>query len=451
MHHRFTQRITPLWIISSLLLLCFLPNLEAQQPFEITWEKVAEMPSPLANNAVVGALVNDTFHIYSFTGIDPTLDDEGISLEAWRYTPSSDSWLELPPVPDTLGKIAAGASFVNRRIYVMGGYHVFPDGHELSSERVHIFNPETNSWEADGAPIPISTDDHIQAVWRDSLIYLVTGWHNTGNIPDVQIYDPFNDVWTAGTPVPSVGAPAYRVFGGSGVILGDEILYAGGARVSGFSFVLGDGFRKGQINPEDPTDISWSTFSDIDALNYRAAAAVLPQAEGEMPVWIGGSNIAYNFDAIAYNGSGPVEPNEVVTMYSPSGDSLFDKTEAAPPIMDLRGIAVLGPEAWTMGGIDPAQEVLGSVYYYRVEEVSTGIESPSPEVLNWISLAPGVYQFPGQWSSGQGLLQVFDMTGRLVLEQSALEPVLDLSQNPAGIYVLVLHEAGELRSALIPR
>ena len=87
--------------------------------------------------------------------------------------------------------------------YVIGGYHVFAD----ITVRAQ-FGPGTSvgsgheTWLTDGAPIPIPIDDHVQAVWRDSLIYVITGWSNNTNVAAVQIYDPALDQWSVGTPGP---------------------------------------------------------------------------------------------------------------------------------------------------------------------------------------------------------------------------------------------------------
>ena len=426
----------------------------------ILWESVGTMPEPLANNAVVGATVGGEEYVYSFTGIGPDLDHESISLAAWRYHPSTDTWLELPDVPDTLGVVAAGASEINGKIYLIGGYHVLPSGAELSSNRVQIFDTQTNLWEPGGAVIPVPIDDHIQAVWNDSLIYIVTGWSNSGNVSDVQIYDPVNDSWSAGTPVPSIGAPSYRVFGGSGVIINNSIYYAGGARSSGFSFVLGDGFRIGEIDSSDPTVIDWQTYSDDDALNYRSAATVLQQQDGLSPVWIGGSDVAYNFDAVAYNGSGVVSPNLRITRYSVPGDSVFDRSEAAPPVMDLRGIAVFeNRRAYTMGGITDLRQVDGAVWRYDVDGIS-GLEEPTPELRGFKAIptiTDGLCKIvlngaaSGQDWTGASW-HILDLTGRIVQSgiwaesslgistnssssTSSVTMTLDLTNEVAGIYL----------------
>ena len=120
---------------------------------------------------------------------------------------------------------------------------------------MHRYDIISNTYLADGKNIPVATDDHVQAVWRDSLIYLITGWSNTGNIPDVQIYNPSLDAWEVGTAIPN--NHFYKSFGASGTISGDTIYYFGGA--SSGSFGPQNQLRKGVINPQEPIQIDWWT------------------------------------------------------------------------------------------------------------------------------------------------------------------------------------------------
>lgn len=220
----------------AVLLSCNIVSVQAQLYIELP-----SMPEAVTNNAVTAAAVNDTPFVYSFCGLDNSKIWSGIHLKAWRMNTISGEWQALPPVPDPEGgKIAAAASTVKNRIYVIGGYHVAQNGSETSSNKVHRFDPAANTWLPDGAPLPKAVDDHVQAVWRDSLIYVITGWSNTGNVPDVQIYNPATDAWLSGTPVPN--NVNYKVFGGSGVIIGDVIYYCGGA-AAGINFPASSYFR----------------------------------------------------------------------------------------------------------------------------------------------------------------------------------------------------------------
>ncbi|NND95093.1 MAG: hypothetical protein HKN45_09520, partial [Flavobacteriales bacterium] len=182
-----------------------------------TWEELPLMPEAISNNAVAQGVIGEDVYVYTFSGIDTTKTNEGISLVSMRYSMNEGQWDYIEDLPDTLGKIAAAASSVDNIIYIIGGYHVF-DGapFELSSDRVHRYCPETNSYLQDGASIPFAIDDQVQAVWRDSLIYVVTGWSNTQNVEYVQIYNPSIDEWQQGTPVPN--GTVYEAFGASGTI-----------------------------------------------------------------------------------------------------------------------------------------------------------------------------------------------------------------------------------------
>ena len=315
------------------------------------WTELAPIPFPTSNNAVCEAVVNGEKFVYSFGGISTGKTYADIHLRSFKYTVSSNTWSEVDPLPDALTKIAAGASFVKDKIYIIGGYHVYSNGNEVSSNKVHVYNPSTDVYETDGAPIPIAIDDHVQCVYKDSLIYIVTGWSNTGNVPNVQIYDPSLNTWQVGTS--TTNNVFFTAFGASGYILGDTIYYHGGA--SGGSFGARNYLRKGFINPLDPTNITWLPYEVATGINgYRAACS----GAGSMVFWLGGSSVSYNFDGIAYNGSGGVAPSARVLHYETSGTQYFDEDNQPYGVMDLRGIAKLSNSQWIIcGGMDSTQTV----------------------------------------------------------------------------------------------
>ena len=161
--------------------------------------EMSPMPERVTNNAVVEGFVNGVPYVYSFAGLDSTKTYSGINLRSFRYNTQTDEWESIAPLPDTLGKIAASASRIGDIIYIIGGYHVLANGSEISSDKVHRYNTQTNEYLTDGAPIPTPIDDQVQVVWRDSLIYVVTGWSNTNNTNKVQIYNPTTNQWMQGT------------------------------------------------------------------------------------------------------------------------------------------------------------------------------------------------------------------------------------------------------------
>ncbi len=404
-----------------------------------TWTPIQNIPYPTANHAICGATIAGDQNVYVFGGITSGLASEDIHLSCARYDVSSGQWSSLPDLPDTLGKIASAANVVGTIAYVIGGYHVF-DGPpvELSSNKVHRLDLLSNTWLPDGAPIPVPIDDQVQAVWRDSLIYVITGWSNTTNVANVQVYDPALDSWSTATPVPNNNQ--YKAFGASGVIIGDTIHYYGGAS-TGFNFPALDRYRIGAINPSDPLEITWLPATSVPSgPRYRSAALCVDGS----PCWLGGSSVSYNYDAIAYNGSGIVEP---VTSIPIRIDGQWSDAGAAPfRIMDLRGVGVLDEQHFIVaGGIGLDRNVLDSAYLVTHSPVSVaevvgmdlhGYPDPTSEIFNMT--------LPDHLSPCE--LEVVDPSGRTVMRKRQRSPILELpvADLPSGPYLLTIRSSDRI-------
>lgn len=308
------------------------------------------VPEPLSNNAVTAYLDDTERFVYTFGGIDTTKTPSGIHNRCYKYNAAFDTWISIPNLPQSPTRIAAAASTIKDTIYIIGGYHVFNNGNEQSSNLVHRFQVMADTFLTNAAPLPKATDDHVQVVYKDSLIFVVSGWSQTANIANVQIYNPQLDTWLIGTPVPNTNV--YKSFGASGTIIGDTIYYFGGARM-GSNFPIQNQLRKGYINPNDVTDITW--FVDTlhpDLVGYRMAAF----SSGHSIRWIGGSNSTYNYNGIGYAGNTPVNPNRRILEYFPQTNT-WD-TMSIPEInMDFRGIAVFDDNVILVGGMDNHQKI----------------------------------------------------------------------------------------------
>ncbi len=402
--------------------------------------RLADMPERVTNQAVTYAEVNGEGYVFSFAGLDSTKVYTGIHQKGFKYDVAKDTWQKIDPLPSGNGRIAAGASFVNDKIYIIGGYEVFEDDTEISVDLVHVYDPATDSYLSNATPIPVAIDDHIQAVWRDSLIYVVTGWSNTTNVPDVQIYNPSLDEWSMGTPVPDNST--YKVFGSSGVIVGDTIYYSGGVRIVGGSFGFSNVIKKGVINPQDPTDITWTHKVSFDAIGYRMGAATW---DDDIPLWIGGSEDAYNYDGISFGTGLGVEPYERILQLDPPSNNLTE-TAVNLPIMDNREVAQLDDRAILIcGGMSPGQQVSNSTYlidvnFVNVEEndlsdqeyfaypslsaeqifIKNGIVGAKYEIVDvkGLSIKSGVYQSSGipvgSLAVGLYILNMTDSQGKRI-------------------------------------
>ena len=424
-------------IISTFLsTLFFCAPIFSQQIIEL-----ASMPEKVSNNAVCKAKVGTDTYVYSFAGIDETKEFSGIHKRAFRYSVAADQWETIDELPTGNGRIAAGASVVKNKVYIIGGYEVFEDGTEASFDNVHIYDPELNQYLDDGAPIPVPIDDHIQAVWRDSLIYVVTGWSNEENVPDVQIYDPLKNEWLTGTPTPDNST--YKAFGASGIIVDDVIYYCGGVRVVNGSFASANAIRIGRINPADPTSIEWSNSISSFSIGYRMAAATF---DGSKPVWIGGGETGYNFDGLAYTNGQGVEPLSRILEYTPSTERFtvnnFDELE----VMDLRGAAQLAENSVIIcGGMMSGQEVSDKTFMIDISLVPTA--DLAEEIVFSISPNPAKELIRIE-SESEGTLEIFAASGalqkRYFLNRNM---IIDSSTYAEGLYVFVLKQNGNTVSS----
>lgn len=399
-----------------------------------TWTPLTPMPEPVSNNALTSAYSGDTLCIYSFAGIDTTKSPNGIHSKGFKYNTITQQWTELPPLPQGPTRIAAAASTINNKIYIIGGYHVFENFNEESLNYVHVFDPETNTFLPDAAPIPTRIDDHVQAVWRDSLIFVITGWSQNTNVANVQIFNPALNEWTAGTSLPNNNF--YKAFGASGDFVGDTIYYNGGAVIGG-SFPGTAQLRKGVVNPDNPTEITWSVEEENPgSKGYRMGSISL----GEKVFWIGGGGQTYNFDGVAYNGSGIVEPLERIMHYDPVNLSWTISPNTPYKVMDMRGVAKVSDSSFIIcGGMTSGAEVTDAAYLIDIDFLTLGIgELHKTAIKLWPVPARDVIYINGVKS--QSSYEILDSTGKLVLSGTFRdgENEINVSSILTGTYILVV-------------
>lgn len=322
------------------------------------WLEGPRLPAPVANNAVAAVEGPEGVVVFSFLGMDSTKVWSGVTTAAYRWdVGSEEGWRAIEPVPGP-GRLAAAVQVVGGRIFLIGGYTVGEDGSEHSVPDVNVYDPVMETWSR-VADMPLPVDDAVSGLWRDSLIFLVSGWHDTGNVSDVQIYDPTEDLWSAATPIP--GAP---VFGHTGAIAGDEIIYVGGAKIVDGRprFVVDSAAWRGRIDPANPTKVAWEAVArPPGSPTYRAAGASF----GGFAVFLGGAGNPYNYNGIGYDGA-PSSPRRQLLAYHPQGGWIG---LLAPPIatMDHRSLGVAGGLVFLAGGMLDRQQVSDRVWYAKVD------------------------------------------------------------------------------------
>ncbi len=325
------------------------------------WTLVAPLPVPVANNAVASLRLLNGTRLFSFLGLDSTKTGAGITRRAFSYDSGSGEWREIRAAPGPAGRLAAAAAGLEGRVYLFGGYTVDAEGGEVSTPDLDIYDPSSDTY-SKGRPFPLPVDDAVLGVWRDSLIFIVSGWSQRDNVADVQIYDPAADAWQAATSIP--GPP---VFGHAGAIVGDAFVYCDGVRVDperSPRFVMAQACYRGDIDPASPSRIGWRELARHPGpARYRMAAGVLPGAG--LVVFAGGTDNPYNFDGIGYDGVAS-EASASAFAYDLRQDAWIELADLSVPTMDHRALVGAGDTLYLIGGMTDAQRVTNRVQRFHL-------------------------------------------------------------------------------------
>ena len=321
------------------------------------------LPAPVANNAVTQVNVGNDQYLLSFNGLLKDKDYRAVTNQAFMLKVGDKAWQQIPDVPiaqpiDGLtGRLASIATTVKGKAYVFGGYTVAKNHSEVSVPDVYAFDVIDKSYQL-LAPMPVPVDDSVALPYQDRYIYLVSGWHNDGNVNLVQVYDTQNDRWQQASPYP--GKP---VFGQAAAIVDNKMVVCDGVRVDVHldkrrSYAPETACYIGTINDKTPYKIDWRKLEHPTGIaRYRMAA--IGDKQSQSAYFIGGSDNPYNYSGIGYNGVPSTADNQVWRLdFSDFSWHLSDSQQAS---MDHRGLVKLGDTLFTIGGMLPAQTVTSQV------------------------------------------------------------------------------------------
>lgn len=335
-----------------------------QEPAEQSASTTAgfELPIPISNNAVAVAEGPDGPTLFSFNGLTSGKTWKDTSNAAFACVISAEKCEEIAPVPVNEGRLASAAVTVAGKIYIFGGYTVAENGDEVSTPEVFAFDPATGRYEKQ-ADMPTPVDDALAVPYQSRFIYLISGWHDEGNVSTVQMLDTQTGVWSEATPFPGTA-----VFGHAGGIAGDSIIVT-----DGVATVFAEGKRKfvsakltwrGDIDPENPTRITWrGVDAHAGSAQYRMAA--IGDEAGQRVIFAGGGDNPYNYDGIGYNGI-TAKPSGGFFAYDLKSDSWRELGRLVEPSMDHRGLAKVGTEYFIVGGMDGEQKPLKRIVKLRI-------------------------------------------------------------------------------------
>lgn len=319
---------------------------------------VSTLPVPATNNSVVvWSTAGETPQLQSFYGLGAGKSETDVLRIAQPQRTSVRSLLPMGP-PVSQGRLAAAAARVGHHAYLMGGYTVAEDGTEVSTPEVFRITPSEglNQYER-RSDIPVPSDDALLVTYQDRYLYLISGWHDLGNINLVQLYDTETDEWTQATPYP--GTP---VFGHGGGAVGNQMIVCDGVRIryrndGPREFLPENACWQGRIDADDRRRIHWQPAPDMPGPGrYRAAAG---PHQGRV-FFVGGSANPYNYNGIGYNGV-PSEPLDAVVSFDFESGQWFCHGRLDVATMDHRNLPSDGERLYLAGGMRSGQVVTDEV------------------------------------------------------------------------------------------
>jgi hypothetical protein len=141
--------------------------------------------------------------IYVIGGFEePTLSSLGtlsVSDRVEVYDPAVNSWEAKAPLPTPLHH--TGAAAVGGKLYVVGGYtrSFFDIWHPVAT--VYVYDPATDRW-AERASMPTARGALALAM-LDGSLYAVGGYDRTRNTGALEVYDPAGDSWVVKASLPT--------------------------------------------------------------------------------------------------------------------------------------------------------------------------------------------------------------------------------------------------------
>jgi N-acetylneuraminic acid mutarotase len=200
------------------------------------WTLKTPMPTP-RHWFTIAVCQNKVYTIGGKTGsvyVDGGVDSNAVEV----YDPSNDTWKILSPKPTNIS--LARANVVNGKIYLISGANdQFPS---LSS--IVVYDVARDSWTSKTTPMPYTLSSFASGV-IDNKIYII------GN--RTQIYDTETDSWSLGSPIPiPVVAPA---MGATTGVMAPKRIYVIGGTAEGLSLFSGG---TNLVQVYDPKDNTWT-------------------------------------------------------------------------------------------------------------------------------------------------------------------------------------------------
>jgi N-acetylneuraminic acid mutarotase len=328
-----------------------------------------DLPEPVSNNAVAKVSTGSADYLISFMGLAKAKEYSSVHNRVWVLKVGDDTWQSKKSVPSSLtlkGRLASIAVGVGSNAYVFGGYTVAQDHAEISSPDNFRYNPVTDIY-TKIAKTPIPVDDAVALVYQQRYIYLISGWHNDGNVNLVQVYDVDTDSWFQASPF-----LGQAVFGHAGAILDNKMVVCDGVVVKAQqnkrrTFTSEPACYLGVIDIHTANKIDWRLLQHPNGKARYRMAATGSALHQKLLFW-GGSDNPYNYNGMGYNGK-PSSPSSQLWLYDIESNTWKVENRKIAS-MDHRGLLELNDEFIVVGGMSYSQEVSAEVIAIKLAELS---------------------------------------------------------------------------------
>jgi len=294
---------------------------EEYDPTTNTWTTKAAIPT--GRNQLTAVTVQNK--IYAIGGFADTYP--GIPLAKNEvYDPYTNTWATKAEMPTA--RISICANNVNDQIYVIGGFELVGPINVEPSNKTEAYNPITNTW-VTKAEMPYAAFDHSSVVIGDKIYVLPSHIPMYDTKFPIQIYDTKTDSWSLGSFPPTVQSNADAV-----TILdeqGRELIYIFGGGGYGAYLDL--------VQIYDPQDDVWGVGDPMPTPRYGLAAVVVNnQIYALGGVAYGGGNL-YGTRLSTNERYTPLESDSSIPTPTPTPTSPIPEPERFPTTLFIAFVA----------------------------------------------------------------------------------------------------------------
>lgn len=257
-----------------------LATVEVYDPASDAWEQAPDLPEARHHAAAV-FLKGKLYVIGGFSGLDFRPKND-----VFEFDPDTGEWKEKAPLRIARG--AFGAAVRGNKIYAIGGMIFEGSGEGASlmplegpvnvgglavTGELEVYDTLTDSWTLKSqAP---TQRHHLAVGFVNELLYVTSGrdeaFDNAQDFANLEIYDPKNDRWSQGPPMPTARS------GSGGAATGKFFMVAGGEAPNRATF--------GKVEVFDSQQKKWLSFPNLSTPRHGLALTVL----GDKIYAIGGS------------------------------------------------------------------------------------------------------------------------------------------------------------------